>query len=66
MKIAIIALIISTVMIEILAYQVFKYKPTATILSAWIVKKGYAPPTDEEVRSLSKWAMQSLFKTRAN
>ena len=49
MKIAIIALIISIVVIVILAYQAFKYKLTATILLAWIVEKGYAPPTDEEV-----------------
>lgn len=64
MKIAIIALIISTVMIVILAYQVFKYKLTATILSAWIVQKGYAPPTDSEVKSLTKWAMHHMFKTK--
>lgn len=61
MKIAIIALIISIVTIAILAYQVFKYKLTATIFSAWIVQKGYAPPTDEEVKSLTKWAMQNIF-----
>ena len=34
MKIAIIALIIPIVTIAILAYQVFKYKLTTTILSA--------------------------------
>lgn len=64
MKIAIIALIISIVMIAILAYQAFKYKLTATILSAWIVENGYAPPTDEEVRSLTKGAMHHMFKPK--
>lgn len=63
MKIAIIALIISIVMIAILAYQVFKYKLTATIFSAWIVQKGYAPPTDEEVKSLTKGAIKLMFKS---
>lgn len=66
MKLTIIALIISIVTIAMLAYQVFKYKLTANILSAWIVQKGYAPPTDAEVKSLTKWAMQHLFKTKTN
>ena len=63
MKIAIIALIIPIVTIAILAYQVFKYKLTTTILSTWIVQKGYAPPTDEEVRSLTKGAIKLMFKS---
>lgn len=63
MKLTIIALIISIVMIAILAYQVFKYKLTITMLVAWIVKKGYAPPTDSEVKSLTKMAIKHMFKS---
>ena len=63
MKIAIIALIIPIVTIAILAYQVFKYKLTTPILSARIMQKGYAPPTDEEVRSLTKRAIKLMFKS---
>lgn len=59
-----IILIIQFIIIAILAYQTFKYWLTSAVFSAWIAKSKYAPPTDEEVKSLTKWAMHHMFKTK--
>lgn len=39
-----------------------KYYINSLILAAWMAENEYAPPEDEDVKRLSSWVAQRLFK----
>ena len=59
MKIAIpILLIISVIAVK----KALKYYISSLVFSAWIVENKYAPPEEEDIRRLSAWVVQKMFK----
>lgn len=39
-----------------------KYYINSLILAAWMAENEFAPPEDEDVKRLSAWVVQRLFK----
>ena len=56
--------VIMLIVLMLFAYLAFKYYISSLILSAWIIEKEYAPPTQEDTKRLAKWVVQKILNKK--